>query len=223
MVLAALYSWRKSNTNIVRISRKMINERTGYTLSTISKTTTDLEKLGLIKKSGNGAYSQWCEYKLKNLNALKTNTPPVSELDTPPVSELDTHNTTERVYRKSLQKETTEKKYTNKKISYAEKVKKFKPSQATANVFKKKYPLLKRPVFLELLEQFKDKILNSKNQLNDFNAGFRNYINNEYVKPVKQVVGKNKIASFRDIGNTVRDEIKNNERVGLPKQILINK
>jgi hypothetical protein len=230
MVLATLYSWRKANTNTVKISRKMISERTGYTLSTISKTTTGLEKLGLIKKSGNGAYSQWCEYKLQNLNALKTNTPPVSELDTPPVSELDTppvseldtHSTTERVYRKSLQKESTEKKCTKKKISYAEKVEKFKPNKATANTFKDVYPNLGKNDYLELLEQFKDQALNRADPFKDLNAGMRNYIKNGYIKPVKQVVRKNEIGSFKDIGDIVRAEKKNNAGAGLPKQILIN-
>ena len=71
-VLMAIFSWRKSNTNIARISREMISERTGYPLTRVSNITTQLEKLGWIEKTGNGGKSKWCQYKVKELRDYKS-------------------------------------------------------------------------------------------------------------------------------------------------------
>lgn len=110
-------------------------------------------------------------------------------------------------------------KYTKKKNSYSEKVKTFKPSKATANVFKKKYPLFENEisVYLELLEQFKDQALNRKDLFKDLNAGMRSYINKEYIKPAKQAKAKN--SSFKAIGDDLRAK---NKRTNIPEQILID-
>jgi hypothetical protein len=70
-VLMAIFSWRKANTNLARISRQMISDRTGYPLSRVSTITTELEKLGWIKKTGNGGKSQWTEYRVKELKNFK--------------------------------------------------------------------------------------------------------------------------------------------------------
>lgn len=69
-VLMAILSWRKKNTNLSRISREMISERTGYPLTRVSNITTQLEKLGWISKKGNGGKSQWCEYTIKDVEKL---------------------------------------------------------------------------------------------------------------------------------------------------------
>ena len=70
-VLMAIFSWRKANTNLARVSRQMIADRTGYPLSRISTITTELEGLGWIKKSGNGGKSQWTEYRVRELQNFK--------------------------------------------------------------------------------------------------------------------------------------------------------
>jgi len=70
-VLMAIFSWRKTNTSLARISRQMIADRTGYRLSRVSNITTELEKLGWIKKTGNGGKSQWTEYQVKELKNFK--------------------------------------------------------------------------------------------------------------------------------------------------------
>ena len=70
-VLMAIFSWRKGNTNLARISRDMISKRTGYPLTRVSNITTQLEKLGWIEKKGNGGKSQWCQYKVKELRDYK--------------------------------------------------------------------------------------------------------------------------------------------------------
>lgn len=125
----------------------------------------------------------------------------------------------------SINPTTNIKKHTKKKIklNYSEKVEEFKPSEATANVFKKKYPHLEkdRSTYLEIVEQFKDKAINKNVPFINLNAGMRTYIKQEYIKPVK-VVRENEINSFRGTGDTVRAQIKNNKRAGLPEQILIN-
>jgi DNA-binding MarR family transcriptional regulator len=115
------------------------------------------------------------------------------------------------------------KKSTKKKITiYSEKVLNFIPTQKTAITFQNKYPLLLKKDYLELLEQFKDQALNRKQPFKDLNAGFRIYLNKGYVEPVKQVVRKNKINSFRDLGDTVKAKQRGNIKSGLPEQILIN-
>lgn len=70
-VLMAIFSWRKTNTNLARVSRQMISDRTGYPLSRISTITTELESLGWIKKKGNGGKSQWVEYRVRELKNFK--------------------------------------------------------------------------------------------------------------------------------------------------------
>jgi|GEM_PF-3442620 hypothetical protein len=70
-VLMAIFSWRKANTNLARISRQMIADRTGYPLSRVSTITTELENLGWVKKTGNGGKGQWTEYRVKELKNFK--------------------------------------------------------------------------------------------------------------------------------------------------------
>lgn len=62
--LLAIFSWRKKNTSVARVSREMLSERTGYPLSRISTLTTELEQMGWLKKTGNGGKSQWSEYQI---------------------------------------------------------------------------------------------------------------------------------------------------------------
>ena len=64
-VLGALYGSRKSGTKITRMSRKRISVETGgLPLSKISTATTKLQKLGFLKKLGNGGKGQYCTYEL---------------------------------------------------------------------------------------------------------------------------------------------------------------
>jgi len=122
-VLMAIFSWRKSNTNIARISREMISERTGYPLTRVSNITTQLEKLGWIEKKGNGGKSKWCQYKVKELrdyksknsngehngnhdqNSNDTVTDSVSQTMTDSDTGIDTVNTGKEQYKKIYKKE----------------------------------------------------------------------------------------------------------------------
>jgi hypothetical protein len=70
-VLMAIFSWRKANTNLARVSRDMLSERSGFPLTRISTITTELEELGWIKKTGNGGKSQWSEYRVRELKNFK--------------------------------------------------------------------------------------------------------------------------------------------------------
>lgn len=215
-VMLAICSWRKSNTNLARMSRQMISDRTGYSLKRVSDITTALVKLGWLKKSGNLGKKQWSKYEIQDLDLKKHNTPKTGATPPPKTgASIDTERTTER---------TTEKKYTKKKLTltYSEKIEAFNPTQATADAFKKIYPLLEKSDYLELVAQFKDQALNRGQQFKDLNAGFRNYIKRKYIAPVKQVVRKHEIDSFRCIGDTVRALKDDKQRAVLPKQILIN-
>ena len=72
-VLMAIFSWRKSNTNLARVSRAMLAERTDYPVDKISAITTSLVKLGWIEKVGNGGKSQWSEYRVLDLQDVVRN------------------------------------------------------------------------------------------------------------------------------------------------------
>lgn len=76
--LMAIFSWRKKNSSLARISREKISERTGYPIARVSEITTELSKLGWITKVGNGGKSQWCEYHINDLEDLP-NTESVSQ------------------------------------------------------------------------------------------------------------------------------------------------
>lgn len=82
-VLIALYSFRSKNTEFAWPSRSKLSDRCGIPEYRISTTTTELEALGWLVKSGNGGRSMACRYRL-TVPELET----VSELDT--VSEADT-------------------------------------------------------------------------------------------------------------------------------------
>ncbi|OFV47338.1 hypothetical protein HMPREF3179_08580 [Oligella sp. HMSC09E12] len=93
-VLMAILSWRKKNTNVSAISREMIAERTGYQLARISAITAELEKLGWIKKEGNGGRSKWIRYQICEVNLNQnqdlSDIETVPELETVPDSETVT-------------------------------------------------------------------------------------------------------------------------------------
>jgi len=226
----AICSWRKSNTNLARISRKMISDRTGYSLTRISNITTELVALGWLKKSGNLGKKQWSEYEIKDLDLKKipvpkSGTTPVPKSGTTPVPKSGTTPVPKSgtsIDTKVIDTIVIDTVKINKKITYAQKVKTFKPSTATTISFKKMYPNLKKPDYLEIIKQFKDQALNRGKPFKDLNAGMRNYIKRKYIEPVKQVVRQDEKSSFRDIGDTVRALNNNNERADFPKQILIN-
>lgn len=72
-VLMAIFSWRKKNTNLARVSRELLADRTGYQVSRISTITTELSSLGWIEKVGNGGKSQWSEYRVKDVSISTEN------------------------------------------------------------------------------------------------------------------------------------------------------
>jgi len=64
-VLLALYSFRNpKSTNVVFPGREKLAQITGYPVTKISKTTSDLEKLGWLVKDGNGGRSKTTRYSL---------------------------------------------------------------------------------------------------------------------------------------------------------------
>lgn len=77
-VLIALLSFRAKNTDTIWPKRQALSELCGYTERNISKTTSDLVKLGWLQKEGKGGYSNSCKYRVT-------------------VPELDTVNGTETV------------------------------------------------------------------------------------------------------------------------------
>ncbi len=106
-----------------------------------------------------------------------------------------------------------------KKVSYSDKIKNFKPTKATASVFKEVYPNLGKDVYMAMIEQFKDAALNRKQPFKNLDAGMRNYLRRKYIQPVMAEYRKNNVVSFRDIGDIVRSVESNKKR--LPEQILI--
>lgn len=63
-VLLALFSFRGKTTNMIWPSRKALSERTGLDASTISTATSDLVRLGWLKKEGRGGKSMATRYTL---------------------------------------------------------------------------------------------------------------------------------------------------------------
>jgi len=68
-VLMAITSWRKANTNLARVSREMLSERTGYPMSRISEITTQLVEMGWLIKRGDGGRGKWSYYALAEINS----------------------------------------------------------------------------------------------------------------------------------------------------------
>jgi hypothetical protein len=63
-VLIALMSFRGKNTNCVWPKRETLSIRCGLSLSKISKSTSNLVKLGWLKKNGNGGRSSPANYEI---------------------------------------------------------------------------------------------------------------------------------------------------------------
>lgn len=63
-VLIALFSFRNKDTNLCYPSRKKLAERTGFSQNRISEISTDLQKKGFIKKTGNGGRSSPTHYQI---------------------------------------------------------------------------------------------------------------------------------------------------------------
>lgn len=68
--LMAICSWRKSNTNIARVSREMLADRTGYSKQRVSTATTSLVQKGWITKLGDGGRGKWSHYALNDLDDM---------------------------------------------------------------------------------------------------------------------------------------------------------
>lgn len=80
-VLIALFSFRNKTTNTVFPSRTVLATRTGLHINNISATTSELEELGWLAKSGKGGFSKATRYELKVPNFLGVN-PTVAESTT---------------------------------------------------------------------------------------------------------------------------------------------
>jgi hypothetical protein len=74
-VLIALFSFRNKTTNTVYPSREVIAQRSGMHINNVSKTTSELEELGWLSKSGKGGFSKATRYELKVPNFLSKDLP----------------------------------------------------------------------------------------------------------------------------------------------------
>ncbi len=63
-VLLEIMQWRKSNSNISEVKRKILSDLTDYSIRRISTVTRDLVELGWIKKHGNGGKGIWLKYEI---------------------------------------------------------------------------------------------------------------------------------------------------------------
>lgn len=63
-VLGVLLSFRGKDTNTIWPSRQAIADRCGMPLAKISEATSDLERLGWVKKEGRGGYSKATRYTI---------------------------------------------------------------------------------------------------------------------------------------------------------------
>ena len=145
-VLMAILSWRKKNTNVSAISREMIAERTGYQLSRISAITAELEKLGWIKKEGNGGRSKWIRYQIcevhlnqnQDLNGTQIGNGLSSDETVPEsetVTELDLNGTQIgiKTVPKSGTRIDTDKEQKEIQRDSAQKIERAHPSEANAS------------------------------------------------------------------------------------------
>ena len=93
-VLLALFSFRRKNTDTVYPKREKVAERTGYSVRTISRATTDLVELGWLKKSGDGGRKRPVHYTILCPETVPepetvSESETVSELGTKTVPESD--------------------------------------------------------------------------------------------------------------------------------------
>jgi len=205
-VLMAIFSWRKGNTNLARISRDMISKRTGYPLTRVSNITTQLEKLGWIEKKGNGGKSQWCQYKVKELrdykdknsngdqngnhdqNGNETVTDSVSQTVTDSGTGIDTGINTVKEQSKKIYKKND---LSNKKDIYTQRqideIENFKPNKASSDRLKlvDGCESLNDKELELLVSDFRDRMKERKSNWKDIQAQFRSYVCNGWVKPKK--------------------------------------
>ena len=73
-VLLAIMQWRKSNSNVSEVKRKILSDLTGYSLRRISTVTRELQELDWIKKHGNGGKGIWLKYEILVPDHLINNT-----------------------------------------------------------------------------------------------------------------------------------------------------
>lgn len=136
-VLLAIFSWRKANTNLSRVSRSMISERARLPLTRVSAVTARLESLGWLKKHGNGGRSQWIQYEIcdvaensnqnsnryQNGNGYQNSNQTVTKTVTPGVTKTVTPIDTERNNRSNTEEEKKEK---SEKLKIQERISAFK-------------------------------------------------------------------------------------------------
>ncbi|WP_296411888.1 helix-turn-helix domain-containing protein [Zoogloea sp.] len=75
-VLGVLFSFRNKNTDIVWPSRAQIAERCGMSVCHVSTATTDLERLGWLRKDGKGGYSKSTRYAITVPDLIDVETVP---------------------------------------------------------------------------------------------------------------------------------------------------
>ncbi len=97
-VLGAILSFRNKNTNLCWPKRSQLSERCGLPETRISTTTSNLVKLGCLKKEGTGGFSRSCTYTFmvpETVTALVTVTDSVTV--TEPVTRVVTESVTNTV------------------------------------------------------------------------------------------------------------------------------
>ncbi|MDD2989107.1 MAG: helix-turn-helix domain-containing protein [Zoogloea sp.] len=75
-VLGVLFSFRNKNTDIVWPSRAQIAERCGMSVCHVSTATTDLERLGWLRKDGKGGHSKSTRYAITVPDLIDAETVP---------------------------------------------------------------------------------------------------------------------------------------------------
>lgn len=107
-VLLALFSFRAKNSDVVFPKRSALSERCGYDKQVISRTTTELVKLGWLDKCGDGGRSAPARYKILCPDfAAKTVTDQVTVTGSVTVTDPVTKTVTDPVTRKELTNELT--------------------------------------------------------------------------------------------------------------------
>lgn len=236
-VLMAIFSWRKANTNLARVSRQMISDRTGYPLSRISTITTELEKLEWISKSGNGGKSQWTEYRVKELKDFKKPTKAKGDQNgngyqngngnqngNETVTDSVTQTVTKTVRGIDTGVITGKEQCIDKpKKSQPEIINSFFPVERSSQALRDKYPNINESQALAMIDSFKDKMLNRKASWKDIQSTFRTYVREEYIKPPKVKIVDEPTLTFSQINKLAKakqQQIKNNQQ---PKPVDVSR
>lgn len=69
-LLITILSFRKKNTDVASVSREYLAERSGYSVNSVSRITSQLQRLGWIEKEGGGGKGRWSDYRVTVPDAL---------------------------------------------------------------------------------------------------------------------------------------------------------